>query len=143
MKITIPGTPISNMRPRLGKGMVYDAQSLIKEAVKSSIRRQIQEMPEKASNLLSMPACCVSLVFYFEPAKSSSKAKRSAKLANLEPCLVRKDLDNLEKFYLDCGTGLLYEDDHQVVELSSKKLWSEEARVEMEVLAYTLTKQGD
>ena len=33
----------------------------------------------------------------------------------------RPDLDNLEKFYLDCLTGVVFPDDAQVTSLHSKK----------------------
>jgi Holliday junction resolvase RusA-like endonuclease len=142
MNIVIKGLPISKMRPRLGKSKVYDPQGLLKQAVRTSIRGQVHKTLQDTFNLLSATACRARMVFYFSPSKNLSKAKRKAKLSNLEPCLVRNDLDNLEKFYLDCANGILFEDDHQIVELSSKKLWSEEPRVEMEVLPYLPNQEG-
>ncbi len=136
MKIVIKGLPISKMRPRLGRHTVYDPQDLIKQAVRTSIRGQLNQTIENGYILVSTAAYSVDLSFYFKPPKNQSKAKRSAKLSNLEPCLVRNDLDNLEKFYLDCANGILFEDDHQIVELSSKKLWAEDPRVEIQVMPY-------
>lgn len=133
MNITIKGTPISKMRPRLGKHCTFDPQSLIKMAVTTSIKR---EMDLKRLEWPLNDAFSVDMTFYFQPNKNLSKAKRNAKLSNSEPCLVRNDLDNLEKFYCDCANGVLYDDDHQIVELSSRKLWSDEPRVEIKIERY-------
>lgn len=142
MKIVLYGVPISKMRPRLTKGHVYDPQSkmknLIKQRMQTLLHDQFEEDVKNTPNLLSAEAFCVNLIFYFQPSHSLSKVKRHAKLLNIEPCLVRKDLDNLEKFYLDCGNGLLYQDDHQIVKLSSQKLWAEQPRVEIEVKPFSL-----
>lgn len=137
MKIVIKGPPISKMRPRLGKSIVYDPQSLIKETIRNSMMNQSSLSCFCATNAYS-----VDFTFYFTPSKSLSKLKRLSKIENREPCLVKNDLDNLEKFYCDCANGILFEDDHQIVEMSSRKLWAEEPRIEMIVRPYQKINQG-
>lgn len=140
MKIVLHGPPISKMRPRLGRNVVYDPQTKLKQVVKRWMKLKmteaLNENPKEASNLLSASAFDVRLIFYFRPKNNCSKAKLKAMLANLEPCLVKNDLDNLEKFYLDCANGVLIGDDHQVVKLTSCKLWAEEPRVEITIEPY-------
>jgi Holliday junction resolvase RusA-like endonuclease len=140
MQIVILGKPISQMRPRLGKGVVYNPQSLMKKMVSLEMTRQVCElcdgMPEKLHQFMSVGSFEVKMTFYFKPAKSVSKSKRRAMLKNEVPCLVKQDLDNLEKFYCDCANNVLFEDDHQIVKMQSQKLWSEHERVMIEVKHY-------
>ena len=143
MKIVINGPPLSKMRPRLGKNIVFDPQTAIKKTVSKAIELQLRdsfnECPEKALNLSSAGSFKVDFTFYFNPPANDSKARRNAKLANEIPCIVKNDLDNLEKFYCDCANGILYKDDHLIVEMSSKKLWGM-PRVEMEITPYDCIK---
>lgn len=140
MKIVLHGTPISKMRPRLGKNVVYDPQTKLKLVVKKwmqmKVDEAIKENAKEVSKFLSADAFDVSFTFYFKPKNNQSKARIKAKLSNLEPCLVRNDLDNMEKFYCDCANGVLFGDDHQIVKMSSTKLWSEDERVEIIIEPY-------
>ena len=68
--------------------------------------------------------------------KSLSEAKKNAKLWGLIKHTAKPDLDNLEKFYLDCLTGIIFSDDSQVVQLSSKKLYSNHPRTEIYIMSY-------
>lgn len=135
MKIIIPGTPIAKMRHRIAKNHAYDPQERLKKETKDFMRRAVNTVLEAEKTAI---AYCVDYKFYFKPAKSLSKAKRLSKLTNVEPCLVRKDLDNLEKFYCDCANEILFNDDHQIVKMSSQKLWDEEERVEMIIEDYNV-----
>lgn len=73
----------------------------------------------------------VEFTFYIEIAASNSLADRNLKLWGLTPCNIKPDLDNLEKFYLDCLNDTIYSDDKCVTELSSKKKYSDKPRTEI------------
>ena len=45
----------------------------------------------------------------------------------------KPDIDNVEKIILDALNGIAYDDDKQVVEEASSKLYSDVPRVEIEV----------
>lgn len=61
--------------------------------------------------------------------KSDSKTKKKAKIEGMIRPTVKPDCDNLAKSILDSLNGLAYQDDKQVVELSIKKYYAENAEV--------------
>lgn len=91
-------------------------------------------MAIEASKLASAEFFDVRLSFYFPCSISSTTAQRNAKLWGLQKCTTKPDLDNLEKFYLDCFNGVLFADDSLVVTLSSVKKYSKHPRVEVEIV---------
>lgn len=81
--------------------------------------------------------------FYFEPSKSDSKKVRAKKLAQEIPYAKKPDIDNIEKFYYDCGNGILWEDDRLIVGNANLKLWAESPRVEIEIYEFYSILQND
>lgn len=73
----------------------------------------------------------IDFTFYIEIAGSNSLGERNLKLWGLIPCNIKPDLDNLEKFYLDCLNETVYSDDKCVTELSSRKIYSDKPRTEI------------
>lgn len=73
----------------------------------------------------------VDLIFQLDAQKGSSKAESTLKQwsshLNIFNAMATKkiDLDNLCKTYLDCGNGILWSDDRFIVQLSSRKVYSE------------------
>ena len=61
--------------------------------------------------------------------KSDSKTKKKAKIEGMIRPAVKPACDNLAKSILDSLNGLAYQDDKQVVELSIKKYYAENAEV--------------
>jgi len=121
MRIVIPGDPIAKTRPRFcnrGKfTTTYDSQYMEK------IHTRLLIAQEAGNHLiLSMPYK-VDLIFAMDAQKGSSKAECNVKLWGYSYPL-KKDLDNMEKFILDCGNGILWPDDRYIVQLSSKKIYS-------------------
>ena len=76
----------------------------------------------------------VRLVFYIGLNNSDSKGQKNAKLWGFEPCNLKPDLDNLEKFYLDCASGILFQDDRMIISLQSKKKYDKNPRTEIIVM---------
>ena len=122
MQIVIPGDPIPKARHRsfIRNGFVktYDSQSVQMQAFRyllttQAMKYQLEELPIK-----------VDLIFQMGPQKGLSKAESNLRQWVYSfPCK-KPDLDNLEKFVLDCGNGILWPDDRFIVQLSSKKIYS-------------------
>jgi len=143
IKIIIPGTPIPKARPRFTvmKGQrgkffpkVYSSQGKEAERVKKCMLDQLTEILEmggkrysiKMNRILMGRAVSIRLSFFF--------TSKTASYWNDTYHTLKPDLDNLEKFYLDCANGILFYDDKQVVEMCSKKKFSKIARTEIEIM---------
>ncbi len=147
MKIVIIGKPIAKMRARFSRRgtyvITYDPQKEDKEAVKSlmiaAIRKAFDSDSKSevmhASELSMSKAFILRFLFFLEVPSSDSNSLRNLKLWGIEPATCKPDYDNLEKFYLDCSSGTLFEDDRLVVEASSAKFYSSRPRVEIEIIA--------
>ena len=124
----IPGKAQAKQRPRMGRsGVVYTPkETLIYENyVKmcySDYANQFEWLPyenqvrAEIDVLVAVP-------------KSDSKAKKKAKIEGAIRPTVKPDCDNLAKSILDSLNGLAYQDHKQVVELSIKKYYAENAEV--------------
>lgn len=80
----------------------------------------------------------VIITFYIRPPVSISKVKKNQNFLKAETWRVVKkpDLDNLEKSVLDALNGHAWDDDNQISDLSSRKRYSLNPRVEIDVLAW-------
>jgi Holliday junction resolvase len=151
MKFVIPGNPIAKKRHRYfvrknkNKFNVqnYDPQSDDKRKVQGQMLYQLtmalkdsnKEIATEASNLAKNCAFEVDMTFHMPVAESSTNSKRNAKFWNLVEHTLKPDLDNLEKFYLDCGNGIMFPDDKHVTKVTKKKLFSHNPRTEIVVKA--------
>ena len=124
----IPGKAQAKQRPRMGRsGIVYTPkETLIYENyVKmcySDYANQFEWLPYENQVRVEID------VLVAVP-KSDSKAKKKAKIEGAIRPTVKPDCDNLAKSILDSLNGLAYQDDKQVVELSIKKYYAENAEV--------------
>lgn len=133
MKIIIPGEPIPKSRPRFfskdGRKLAYNNQSNQMTEVSWRMKRAYQECEIKPSG----DSYDIHLAFFFRPPPGKDC---NLKLWGLIPHTHTCDLDNLEKFYLDCGNGILYEDDAQITVISSSKHYSSIPRTEITLMAH-------
>lgn len=131
MKLIIHGDPLAKARAkalRVGnKSWKYDPQKNEAQSLSWKIKHQANCLP------LFGPIV-IELRFYFKPCDSDSISQRNAKLHGLEEHTQKPDLDNLEKFVLDCSNKILFEDDSQIVSLTSSKFWSENPRTEINIM---------
>lgn len=143
VEIRLNGVPEPQMRPRFSKvgGCVYDPQSKEKKRMKARLEAWLMSAynTEKASFSLSKALfsgqMSVELEFYLPIAISDSRPLRSEKQWGLKAHVSKPDVDNLAKFILDCGKGVLWEDDSQIVSLSASKYYSDEPRTLMRIEA--------
>lgn len=136
MKIVIQGDPIAKQRHRHAKNgrkvMTYDPQSLIAESVKIMMQSKVRQEGDCFDLSGSFD---IIIWFYFKPRKSLSTSQKNAKLWGFEFHDQKPDYDNLAKFIGDCGNGVLWKDDSQIVSATCHKLFDEEPRVEIEINA--------
>ena len=149
MKIVIEGDPISKNRTKCmcmgNKPRVYDPQvdvemKIVKAQILSEWNKiwdcvDNKKMVLEASYLTKVKSFSVGFTFLFPTNKSEALGQKNAKLWGFVPHIVKPDFDNLEKFYSDCATGILWDDDCQITVAYSKKLYSEYPRTEIEIMA--------
>ena len=148
MKLIIPGDPIPKKRARhgrtySGKPITYDSQYqqsfAHKQYIKGLVRQlesdQNQEIAKEAFKILMADAYHVDLTFYLTTPKTLTKAEKAAIQWGYAIHSQKPDLDNLEKFYLDIGNGILWSDDSKIIALSSKKYFClDNPRTEINIL---------
>jgi Holliday junction resolvase RusA-like endonuclease len=116
--LTIDGDPIPWKRAGVNwkNKTFYDQQKKEKEQVRWQLRDQYKENP------LTVPLE-VNIVCYFHIPESISRAKRSQMLAGIIHHDHDPDGDNLDGFYWDCMTGVIYKDDCQIFSHSTVKIY--------------------
>jgi len=136
VNITIDGNPIAKKRPRFaifgGHTHAYDSQA--KEKLKTQIQYSIAKKQITDKPYLSELPLHVHFNFHLPIAVSLPKVKQNAMEWGFEPCVCAPDLDNLEKYYLDCGNGILWPDDRSITQLSSAKFYSKRPRTEIIIM---------
>lgn len=132
-QLIIPGNPIAKARPRFsrrGKFVVtYNAQE-------TEEGRWLWEAKQQLKQPLIEGPIKISCTFYMPRPKSHYGTGRNAgKLKANAPELHTKkpDLDNLEKWCLDCLNEIAWKDDSQVVESIAKKLYSDNPKTEIRI----------
>ena len=63
------------------------------------------------------------LMFYFAVPKHTSNVKKQQMLDGTLSFCKRPDLSNCIKFIEDCGNGVLWKDDSQIIKLEAQKLY--------------------
>ena len=146
MKIVINGEPISWARPGKGqkgtKTWSYDEQKSVKQGIRWVMKSQMNrcfdnpcsEIAKDAIFLASARVLSVSLTFLFKPNKSDSESLKRAKVWGIIPHNEKPDCDNLMKFYLDCGNGLLWSDDKILNRGKIRKDYSNNPRTIIEIM---------
>lgn len=141
MKFVIEGHPIPWKRPG-GRTHRYDMQKAQKAKIRASFLEQWnaafesenKEIQIEASNLAMAESFVVYYTFLFPISDFESTGQKNAKLWGFIPHNTKPDTDNLIKFYSDCGNGVLWKDDAQIVNGGFKKLFDENPRTEIVIM---------
>jgi Holliday junction resolvase RusA-like endonuclease len=145
MKIIIPGKPIPKQRARYSKRgkhvITYDPQEADKRVVKDILISQLAEYHNSPYEITYMEfvnihcsnVFSVQFIFFLPINSSDSVVTRNKKLWGITRASTKPDYDNLEKFYLDCANGILWDDDSKVIQGKALKLYSEQPRTEIVV----------
>lgn len=126
IEIHIHHDPVAWTSPRLSRGICWSAHTKFREIFHAFIIAQYKKEPLK---------CYVALDFTFNVPypKSASKRKIEAMEAGkLFP--TRSDLTNYQKFAEDCLKKIVIEDDRNVVQISSKKLYALHGSVHIRII---------
>lgn len=123
IQILLPGTPQAKARHRSaknkrGKSLTYDPQWEDKITTQWKMKAQtvgsdLAELSEKR---------LVSVQVLFELPIPASK-KKSIKQAS--PHTKKPDVDNLLKYVMDCGNGILWSDDSKIYSTTAVKVYSD------------------
>lgn len=144
MIIELDGPPISKQRHRSfirnGHIATYDPQEDMKNHVRLAIQRKMrqsienpdQKISQDALSLYSHTSFDVELNFFIQPPASLSKNALSLLLWTGSPSQ-KPDVDNLAKFYLDVGNGILWADDKQIISLKVTKDYSHRPRTRIKI----------
>lgn len=132
IKLTIPIEPVEQARPRAvrmrqGVRMYDPAKVRNYKALLASITKT-----KYSGEPLSGPLE-VNVVFYRSIQKSISKKEHVLRASGAHRPVVKPDVDNYVKSTFDGLTGVLWEDDNQIVDFHASKFYSDEPRVEIEV----------
>ena len=124
-EVKIEGAPNSQMRHRHrklkdGRVITYDPSKKDKKVIEEIIDWQ------KPKELFTGPVF-VKIIAWFPIPKSYSAKKAMALEDAYRP--KKPDNDNIEKFYYDCMSGIVFEDDNQVVVNVTHKRQSANPRV--------------
>lgn len=131
--IIIEGKPEPQLRPRatrIGNSIrLYDPKTTkdYKNYVKLSAKQQWTKKPLEG-------ALTVNMDIYRQIPKSTSKKRRKLKNDKEIRPIVKPDIDNYTKGILDSLNGIVWKDDSQVVSLVANKYYSDNPRVEIEVI---------
>jgi len=130
--INLPGRPIPLARHRTtavrGRLKQYDSQKKQKAAVQAMM---LQQIGLKTPRLLDYDSYTVTFVFsFYKPFVDLYKDAWGF----MEAYAQKPDIDNLEKFYLDCGNGLLWTDDAKVDKVIKIKTYGKTSHTEMHIM---------
>ncbi len=121
ISIELDGNPIAQKRPRIARSAnsswCYDSQKELKDGSQWQLRSQFRESP------LTVPVA-IDLIFFMPIPKSTSAFKKRQMQNGIIAHTKKPDIDNLQKFILDCMNKLVFEDDSQVCEIRAKKIYS-------------------
>jgi Holliday junction resolvase RusA-like endonuclease len=149
VRFDIPGPPIPQKRPRFSmKGnrpVVFNPnasdkriiQALMKKRLGSALNSQDKASAMEALSLSGAKSYKVIVFFWFEMPKSWSKKKALISVNAFHAC--KPDIDNLIKFYLDCATGVIWQDDRFVSEITAVKRYGLKPGTTMIITAQNVT----
>ncbi len=130
MRFTVIGAPQGKGRPRFTRsGYAYTPRKTVEyEAlIKGSYLAKFGGLSFEANEPL-----LVQIEAVFEPPRSASKKAREKMLDGEFPTK-KPDVDNICKIYLDAMNKVVYPDDKQVAAVIVKKIYGEQACVNVEV----------
>jgi len=126
LNLTIKGNPQANARHRTvtrgGKTWTYNPKSKEQKAVRQFMKEALGNV-----NLIRKRPVRIDLIAYFKIPASRTEIKEN------DWHIKKPDRDNIDKFYLDCLTNLLLEDDCLICDGRIQKKYSEDPRVEIEI----------
>lgn len=129
IKLSLPFEAVGEARPRV---IVQRGGSVRAFSPKSKKREELRRLIIASYNGIPLKdAVQVDIKCFFKLPKSWSKKKKQEYNGKLKK--TRPDIDNILKFILDAGNGLLWEDDNLISQVSISKLYAYESSIELEM----------
>lgn len=122
----IEGDPTAWKRAGRSGSRYFDKQINLKEQHRTLLMVQGARLSKSPIEL--------KLEFLMSLPKSISKKERAILLES--PHIKKPDIDNLEKYILDVGTGVLWFDDKQVFKIQSEKKYADEPMTKIWLIDY-------
>jgi len=139
LRLEIPGDPIAWKRPAdktVGrKHWRFDSQKKEKELVRLHMLTQLKKYAHQDCLFGDRETHDVRMTFFLPINQSDPVGHANAKLWGFQPANEKPDCDNMAKFYLDCGNGLLWSDDKRIRLLLARKAYSENPRTIIEIMS--------
>lgn len=143
VQLIINGDPMAMPRPRVArKGGVYYGKKVT--VAKTDISNRIKAamdgvVPFKKGVPVKMHITAFMkrpLYHFVNRTRDVNKLKHNYKSAFIMRHAIRKDVDNIAKFYMDAGNKTLYDDDCQVVAVTASKAYHTEGECNGQVCIY-------
>lgn len=125
-------TPVEQQRPRAARSKygvhMYDPQKVkqFKRVVAAEAQLSYRERPLEG-------ALTVSINFYRPIIKSVSRREMKRREARQVLPVVKPDLDNYIKSFLDALHGIYWIDDNQICHIEARKFYSQTPRIEIKI----------
>lgn len=131
-RFRVPGKPIGKARARYSKftdgfytpTTTKNAERTIGAYAKVCMMENVKKLTNKAM--------AVNLFIYHKVPASYTKQKTKDALANVIRPIKKPDTDNVLKCVMDALTGVVYEDDNQVVDNIVRRFYAKEWSIEVE-----------
>lgn len=142
MKFVFNGEPLGQPRPRFARRgnfvVAYDKKEI--KQYKENIGLMAAARMQEASLKPFTGPLLVRVVFYRHIQKSISNVEHKRRASGISLPVVKYDIDNLVKAVLDACNKNVWVDDNAITDLVAQKRYSENPRIEMEVLPITKQK---
>lgn len=135
LKFTVMGEPCAQGRPRFSTfgGYVKAIDPAKSRNQKSYIKYLATAAAKQQGWTYTYLPLYVEIIAYLGIPKSKSKKWRAAAIRGQERPTKKPDVDNLFKLVTDALSGILYNDDKQIVSCRVQKWYSEEPRTEVKI----------
>lgn len=131
IKFTVPGQPVPQGRPRFTTKPFVRSYDPPKSA---KYKNKVKKFAEKIAPEKPLQGELYAEILIFkETLKSFNKTKKAAAEARTLRPTTKPDADNYAKGILDAVKGIIWEDDGQVVDLVTRKFYSEIPRAEITI----------
>ena len=133
IELVIEGEPVGKGRPRVtNRGSFAHAYTPSKTKNYERLIQNTYLSNYTYSDMLQGPIKA-NLTAYFPIPNSLSKKKKEELLHNYEKHTKKPDIDNVIKSAFDALNNLAFTDDSNIVQLTAKKLYSENPRIELDL----------
>ena len=139
LKFTVMGEPCAQGRPRFSTlgGCVKAIDPAKSRNQKSYIKYLATAAAKQQGWTYTYLPLYVEIIAYMGIPKSKSKKWRAAAIRGQKRPTKKPDVDNIFKLVTDALSGILYDDDKQIVSCRVQKWYSEEPRTEVRIAIVT------